>query len=188
MKKNKCLNILLIAVMAFSAVSCDQHIKGGDPDSRPKPPPIVYDEVLSVGLNNVWQDDPLFDSKGFFRVNLVFLNKYYDTFEKTNDFSSVGNVTIRNYGDKKLMIGTGIGNDSESKSIPFLDLKPGDGINEFADAHYYPLGFTCKAGTFDVCLEFDSLKSGHWCTPKFRIVIGKDSEGLWTVNIQSLTE
>lgn len=182
------LKILLLAVMAFSAVSCDEHIKGGDPDSRPKPPPIVYDEVLSVSLNKIIQANPVFGTPGFFAVNLVFPNKYYDTFEKTNSFSSVGAITLRNYGDKKLMIGRGTGGDSEWHTIPFLDLKPGDGVNESADAHYYYLGFTSQVGTFDVRLEFDSLKSGHWCTPKFRVVIGKDSEGLWTVNIQSLTE
>lgn len=182
----KYLKFLAIALLAGCAVACSKK----EPFEPYVPPAIDYEEVLSVNLGKVWEAQPEFpEFTGYFYVNVAIPNKYYNTFEAIS-----GTYRVHNFGEKKLLLGVGHGNDTEMVSIIPKHIQPGDGIDPTADFHYYErLSFTCREGTYDIRMEFNISPGGgakkcYLCTPKFRVTIGKDSEGLWTVALQVLEE
>lgn len=177
----KYLKFLAIALLAGCALACSKK----EPFEPYVPPAIDYEEVLSVNLGKVWEAEPEFpENTGYFYVNVGIPNKYYNTFETIS-----GIFRVHNYGEKKLLLGKGTGNDTEMVSIIPKYMQPGDGIDPGADYHYYELlRFTCREGTYDIRMEFKGPKQCYLCTPKFRVTIGKDSEGLWTVALKVLEE
>lgn len=179
----KYLKIMAIVLLAGSALACSKS-KSEEPYNP------EYETVLSANLGKVWEADPVFpQNTGYFYLNVAFPNQYYDTFDAIN-----GSFRVHNYGEKKLLIGTGTGNDKESINIYPSAIEPGDGLDPTADYHYFKrLSFTCQEGTFDIRMKFITQHGGYsgvyyLCTPKLRITIGKDSQDLWTVSMQILEE